>query len=349
MVVEPHDHGVIVFQHESEWVEAVVPWLADGIRLGLRAVVITTAERDVLLRRGMADAGVDLPMAEAAGRYQCLDVQAAVSAFVGDGVLDEDAFRAVVRDILEAPRRESGESGAGESSESGAGDSGESGESDAGETAVLSGIRMVGDAAALMVSQGGERAALDIERLCVEMTAGQPVSLQCVYSAEVLRGVDLGLVRQVFEMHTEVSVTPDPPIEEPSSADSGPVRSAHRRVELFDGVPRSIGKVRRLITDALDGRYPPEVVHNCALIASEMATNAYQHAGESPFRVGVILVPGRVRITVEDTSTAPPSMPHPLDRDEGGRGVVIVDALSDRWGVDSLPSGKVVWAEVVTG
>ncbi|MDN5768491.1 MAG: ATP-binding protein [Humibacillus sp.] len=336
MVVEPHDHGVIVFQHESEWVEAVVPWLADGIRLGLRAVVVTTAERDVMLRRAMADAGVDLPATEAAGRYQCLDVQAAVSAFVGDGVLDEEAFRAVVRDILEAPTLATGGCDEGDSSGT-------------DEAVAPTGIRMVGDAAALMVSRGGERAALDIERLCVEMTADQPVSLQCVYSADVLRGVDLALVRQVFELHTEVSVTPDGLAGEPPVVDGCFERNVDRRVEIFDGVPRSIGRVRRFIAAALDLRYHPNVVHNCALIASEMATNAYQHAGGSPFRVGVILVPGRVRITVEDTSTATPSMPHPLDRDEGGRGVVIVDALSDRWGVDSLPSGKVVWAEVVTG
>ena len=111
---------------------------------------------------------------------------------------------------------------------------------------------------------------------------------------------------------------------------------------------QSIAKARRFVANSLETHHPPGVVLDCSLIASEMATNAYRHADGSPFRVGVRLVPGRVRITVEDTSITPPSMPHPLEHDEGGRGVAIIDALSDRWGADSLPSGKVVWAEVLT-
>ena len=67
MAVHAHGHGVIVFHHESEWVEAVAPWLADGIRSGLRVVVITTPERDGLLRRALTDAGVDLATAESSG------------------------------------------------------------------------------------------------------------------------------------------------------------------------------------------------------------------------------------------------------------------------------------------
>ena len=325
MAVDVHGHGVIVFHHESEWVEAVAPWLSDGIRSGLRAVVITTPERDALLRAAMTGGGVDLAAAEGSGQFLVLDVQAAVSAFVDDGMLDAEAFQAIVRDILEDPGTPGNPA-----------------------APAPSGIRMVGDAAALMVSTGGERVAVDIERLCVEMTAGQPVSLQCVYAADVLRGVDLGLVRQVFDLHTQVSVTPDRETAGSPHLDAGPETDLDRRVEIFDGVPQSVARVRRFVADALVRRYPRDIVFDCSLIASEMATNAYLHTGGSPFRVGMRLGPGRVRITVEDTSTTPPSMPHPLDHDERGRGVAIIDALSDRWGADSLPSGKVVWAEVLT-
>ncbi len=326
MAVETHGHGVIVFHQESQWVGAVAPWLADGIRAGLRAVVVTTAAHEAMLRRGLTDDGVDIAAAEASGRYQYLDVQAAASAFVDDRVFDEVAFRAVVRGILEGPEPAArpGSDGA----------------------AASAGIRMVGEVAALMVSLGAEPAALDIEALCQEMTTTQPVSLKCVYSADVLSPADLGLVRQVFDLHTEVSVTSDRGEATLSSVTAGAVE---RRVELFHGVPQSISKVRRFVADTLDRQHPLAVVIDCSLIASEMATNAYLHAGGSPFRVGVQLVPGRVRITVEDTSVTPPSMPQPLEHDEGGRGVAIIDALSDSWGADTLPSGKVVWAEVLTG
>ncbi|MEO5745896.1 MAG: MEDS domain-containing protein [Terracoccus sp.] len=330
MAAEAHGHGVIVIHQESGWVGAVAPWLADGIRAGLRAVAVVTPEHEAMLRQGLTDVGVDSSAAEASGRYQYLDVQAAASAFVDDGVFDSDAFRGVVRSILEgpAPATRAGSKGA------------------ALVASAPSGIRMVGEVAALLVSHGEERAALDIERLCREMTSSQPVSLQCVYAADVLSPTDLGLVRQVFDLHTTVAV------EGAGAALSTPgavlARQEDHRVELFPGVPQSIAKVRRFVTDTLDRHHPLGVVLDCSLIASEMATNAYRHADGSPFRVGVRLVPGRVRITVEDTSITPPSMPHPLEHDEGGRGVAIIDALSDRWGADSLPSGKVVWAEVLT-
>ncbi|OFE15871.1 hypothetical protein BA895_04995 [Humibacillus sp. DSM 29435] len=328
MAVDTHGHGVIVFHQASEWVGAVVPWLADGIRSGLRVVVVVTASHDSLLRQGLTDIGVDIAAAEASGRYQYLDVQAAASAFVDDNVFDEAAFRAVVRGILDGPEPATPTGGAG--------------------AAVSAGIRMVGEVSALMVSRGGERVALDIEALCQEMTTTQPVSLRCVYAADVLRPADLGLVRQVFDLHTEVSVTPDAAVVAPVSEDFVVARDVEHRVELFHGAPQSIAEVRRFVTDTLDREHPLAVVLDCSLIASEMATNAYVHAGGSPFRVGVQLVPGRVRITVEDTSVTPPSMPQPLEHDEGGRGVAIIDALSDSWGADALPSGKVVWAEVLT-
>ena len=86
----------------------------------------------------------------------------------------------------------------------------------------------------------------------------------------------------------------------PSAAGAVVATSVDHRVELFPGVLQSIAKVRRFVADSLDEHHPLGVVLDCSLIASEMATNAYRHADGSPFRVGVRLVPGRVRITVED-------------------------------------------------
>jgi serine/threonine-protein kinase RsbW len=40
---------------------------------------------------------------------------------------------------------------------------------------------------------------------------------------------------------------------------------------------------------------------------------------------------------------------HPESGDVGGRGLVIVQALSDRWGVQVTDSGKTVWCEFAPG
>jgi two-component sensor histidine kinase len=83
------------------------------------------------------------------------------------------------------------------------------------------------------------------------------------------------------------------------------------------------------------------------LIVSELVSNAIRHAVESTIRVSVRRTgPGTVRVAVADRSHR---MPIPRDPDPkalDGRGLALVDALSEgRWGVDLLPVGKRVWVE----
>ncbi|MEV6478347.1 ATP-binding protein [Streptomyces sp. NPDC051576] len=84
------------------------------------------------------------------------------------------------------------------------------------------------------------------------------------------------------------------------------------------------------------------------LCVSELATNALVHgvpAGRQ-FRV-VLRYDGRmVRVEVHDSGGGVPRVDaHPEDTDEGGRGLLLVAALSDKWGVGERELGKVVWAE----
>jgi anti-sigma regulatory factor (Ser/Thr protein kinase) len=90
-----------------------------------------------------------------------------------------------------------------------------------------------------------------------------------------------------------------------------------------------------------------------ALIVAELAVNAVTH-GRVPgrdFELRLTLVTGGVRIEVSDTCAElhPPGpkgvrVPKPLD--EHGRGLVLVDALADRWEVLRREPGKTVRAEV---
>ncbi|MGW0337326.1 ATP-binding protein [Streptomyces sp. NPDC003011] len=92
-----------------------------------------------------------------------------------------------------------------------------------------------------------------------------------------------------------------------------------------------------------------------AVIVAELAANAVTH-GRVPgrdFELRLALVTGGVRVEVTDTRTEPRPpdpgavrTPRPLD--EGGRGLLLVDALADRWEVVDRepPPGKTVRAEV---
>jgi anti-sigma regulatory factor (Ser/Thr protein kinase) len=88
-----------------------------------------------------------------------------------------------------------------------------------------------------------------------------------------------------------------------------------------------------------------DTADNAVVLTSETVTNAFIH-GRSQARVTVTVHPSAVRVEVGDTSGLQPVTP---DRDTaalGGRGMQIVRALADDWGVRQEPYGKTVWFEV---
>ncbi|MEV0635388.1 ATP-binding protein [Streptomyces sp. NPDC050619] len=85
------------------------------------------------------------------------------------------------------------------------------------------------------------------------------------------------------------------------------------------------------------------------LCASELLTNAIEHLGEgTPVTVRVTGTDhGHVRVEVSDPDPrALPVLRHATATDEGGRGLAILDALAQRWGVDTRADGKTVWCEL---
>ena len=84
------------------------------------------------------------------------------------------------------------------------------------------------------------------------------------------------------------------------------------------------------------------------LLASELAANAVVHAG-SPETVTVKYLGDVVRVEVDDRSPSVPTLAQADDEDISGRGLLIVDALAESWGVDKRPPGKRVWCEVPVG
>lgn len=108
-----------------------------------------------------------------------------------------------------------------------------------------------------------------------------------------------------------------------------------------DAVREARAMVRRLV----DGWGLSPLVETAELCASELATNAVLHAG-SPVLLVVALLPESVRVEVEDEAPGPLT-PGPLGGDaESGRGLAIVDAMTECWGVDQHPAGKSVWFEL---
>jgi len=91
------------------------------------------------------------------------------------------------------------------------------------------------------------------------------------------------------------------------------------------------------------------------LVLSELITNAIRHACTPRDRLIETryerLPDGGLRIEVHDAGDGVPLMQRPSGDDESGRGLALVDALTDRrWGVSSrIGVGKSVWARLGPG
>ncbi|MFF3512768.1 ATP-binding protein [Streptomyces sp. NPDC002573] len=112
--------------------------------------------------------------------------------------------------------------------------------------------------------------------------------------------------------------------------------------------PETARRARRLVSAALNTWGIGELADAGTLIVYELVSNAIRRTSCRLVRVSVQRVTNDlVRIGVTDKSHALPKMDRVAGGDEPGRGLVLVEALSHRWGYDEMRSGKTVWAELV--
>ena len=81
------------------------------------------------------------------------------------------------------------------------------------------------------------------------------------------------------------------------------------------------------------------------LALSELVTNAVLH-GRNPLSLRLVLTDHCVRVEVRDGSPLSPSFSMLDPAAVTGRGLMLITAASDRWGVEPEPDGKCVWFEL---
>lgn len=107
----------------------------------------------------------------------------------------------------------------------------------------------------------------------------------------------------------------------------------------------AVATARRYVAEQLRTAGLEDTVADAQLAVSELVANAVIHA-RTPVTVRVETVPSGARVFVHDESAALPS-PAALGASAmSGRGLVLVDAVSVRWGVEPEPGGKTVWFDV---
>ena len=132
-----------------------------------------------------------------------------------------------------------------------------------------------------------------------------------------------------------------------SFGSAGPVQSTSPWARTFRGTPASVPEARRFVAELLAGCPAREVLVTCV---SELCANAVAHTASGNGGVFIVEVdlprPGVARIAVTDEGG--PSLPAAGSLDlmaEGGRGLAMVAACTNRWGYADAHPGRTVWAE----
>ncbi|AVH60786.1 MULTISPECIES: SpoIIE family protein phosphatase [Streptomyces] len=159
---------------------------------------------------------------------------------------------------------------------------------------------------------------------------------------------------------------PDLPLEDlcSSAVDTLPTNAPHDDVTLllarthalgpnqvasweFPAEPSVVSSARSLTTTQLALWGLDEQADSTELIISELVTNAIRHGngnGNGWIRLRLIRHQ-TLTCEVHDTSNTTPRRRHPHTADENGRGLLLVDRLSRKWGTRNTPDGKLIWAE----
>jgi anti-sigma regulatory factor (Ser/Thr protein kinase) len=112
------------------------------------------------------------------------------------------------------------------------------------------------------------------------------------------------------------------------------------------GTPYSVRMARFYVRAALTYHDLGDFAEDAQAVTSELVSNAIEHAGAPQFGLQVVRLASleAVAVMVTDPCPLPPVKRDLAANNEHGRGLHVVEALSDRWGWQSVPPGKAVYA-----
>ncbi|MFR0355742.1 SpoIIE family protein phosphatase [Streptomyces sediminimaris] len=131
----------------------------------------------------------------------------------------------------------------------------------------------------------------------------------------------------------------------PDTTQSGSRLQQH----VAPGDPEALTQARHMIRAAVRAWGAGERADEIELVADEVVTNALMHTEGSAILTLRVLTGGdrRLRVEVEDSSSALPRRRDAGESGVSGRGLLLVDLLTDAWGVEARGGGKCVWCEFV--
>lgn len=188
-------------------------------------------------------------------------------------------------------------------------------------------IRAYGEMVGLLWDAGDVLGAIELEKLWNELARELDFSLWCAY-----RGHSLAVHEHADELHDVCCLH------------TCVIDAATARLAAGADSPLA---ARRFVSSVLSRRpYEGRVeLRDARLVVSELATNAVIHAA-TPFVVSVRCTGSAVRISVRDWNPSRPVLRGGDFASLSGRGLHLVAAIAEAWGVEDDPDGKTIWAEL---
>ncbi len=113
-------------------------------------------------------------------------------------------------------------------------------------------------------------------------------------------------------------------------------------------LPQAVSQARRFTRRTLRAwGVPPDAIDTALVVVSELVTNALVHT-DGRVRLDLTRINHRLRVAVADSSPRTPVKPTSIGWEAtGGRGILLVEAMSAAWGTVPVSGGKQVWSEIV--
>ena len=122
-----------------------------------------------------------------------------------------------------------------------------------------------------------------------------------------------------------------------------------RAVISLPAHPRSTRDARQFVRRTLHEWQLDDLSPEAELLASELVTNVVLHAG-TPFEVALVRDDSEpLRVEVRDGSRRAPRRHRYSEEASTGRGMLLVESLALRHGVEVDGEGKLVWFELAAG
>ncbi|GAA2316535.1 SpoIIE family protein phosphatase [Streptomyces kunmingensis] len=131
---------------------------------------------------------------------------------------------------------------------------------------------------------------------------------------------------------------------------SGPTTGRRTAMTIAQAEPERVAAARQQLRELLHDWADDDQVDSAVLLVSEMATNVLVHTDGDALLVAEVTRdaegPRRLRVEVADASDDLPHKRRPGELASSGRGLVLMELLAQRWGVDPQGEGKCIWFEL---